>query len=86
MRNGLERVSPFGVAALATIIAASSLAAAAAETRRNVVVYGATSGGITAAIQAKAMGEERDRGRAGGTGWAWAAIPARAQFRCPRPA
>lgn len=30
--------------------------AAAAETRHDVVVYGATSGGITAAIQAKAMG------------------------------
>jgi hypothetical protein len=37
-------------------VAAGSLAAAA-ETRRDVVVYGATSGGITAAIQAGAMGK-----------------------------
>jgi len=37
-------------------VAVGSLAAAA-ETRRDVVVYGATSGGITAALQARAMGK-----------------------------
>ena len=45
-----------GAVVFAVAVAAASLPAAAAETRRDVVVYGATSGGITAAIQAKAMG------------------------------
>jgi len=40
-----------------TAVAAWCLAAAAAEIRRDMVVYGATSGGITAAIQARAMGK-----------------------------
>ena len=37
--------------------AAATAAVAAEESRHDVVVYGATSGGITAAIQAKTMGK-----------------------------
>ena len=57
MHRWLERIRIFGLPALAVAFAACSPLAGAAETRRDVVVYGATSGGITSAIQAKSMGK-----------------------------
>jgi hypothetical protein len=57
MRQLPERIRIAALAVLTFVVAAWSLAALAVETRRDVVVYGATSGGITAAIQAQAMGK-----------------------------
>jgi hypothetical protein len=57
MHRLFERIRTIGIAAFALASSACWLPAAAAETRRDVVVYGATSGGITAAIQAQAMGK-----------------------------
>jgi hypothetical protein len=50
---------------LLLIVGVALRAAAAAEPARDVVVYGATSGGIVAAIQAEALGLERQSATTG---------------------
>lgn len=57
MRHLLAQSRIVDSISVTTALAVWSLTAVAAEIRRDVVVYGATSGGITAAIQARAMGK-----------------------------